>query len=1032
MGGGFIPAGEKVVVAEEFTGTWSPFCPGAARGLKDLKEEFGDSIVVIAYHDDEFSTPGYLIRESYYEITSWPTVLFDGVERVEGGFSSGSMYEYYLPSFLSRLETPNPVDIDLESSPMGNGSIVSVTVENISDQLISGQMHLALIERHIPWVWQNMEELDFVCRRMLPDAYGVPVTLFPGQSIDYQLDYTIDPFWNAEECWIVAFFQGDDKEIYQGAEMIAVGGGCTPPTIVVPPQDDMVCTGDTWFLFVDAWGTEPLHFQWYQGESGDTSQPVGDDSDFFITPSLTTTTNYWVSITNECGQVDSDTATIEVFSHPEITQQPENQTISEGESATLHVVAEGDELYYQWYGGLSGNITDPIMYATSNTYTTPALTETTSYWVEVYNGCGETLSDTVTISVSTYCDPPEITSHPESCVVFPGQCPTLSVSATGTELNYQWFEGVSGNTSSPISGATESQFTPSGLSVSTNFWVRVSNDCGESHSLTATITIPSDGSDLWYAAHVISNAEWETWLHVKNYDVAMGDVVFFAVDSTGQYVDTYQTKNLASGASVALDLDMMFPDTKVLDDVWLMIYSKVNILGVTVFGTRDHQTQTTIPLYHSGAQELIFPYVCVSDEWFSGLTLVNTSDAAVPVTLEAFDVDGNTLSSIQISIEAYGKYVRLVEGVFTEVVNAGDIRFVRVISDGDLVGFELFGSYIDDGLAGLPVFSPHVDMLVVGGPRFRSAPATPTQFQGWGLSSSEIRLVWNAFSDTSVDHYNVYWNTDLTPVLLDSIESAEFTVSGLSAETDYEFSVTAVNSDDEESTPTPTIQIRTLSEGERDWPYRVFFNALPNPSKYFTGLTFSNFGTTEETVCLKLVDVDGGILAASEWVSGPMAQVTREAGSLFDGELPEDAAYVKAGSDSPFLGFELYMSTGVDDPYCFDGIAGLSLGARTIRFPLVKNSDNWYSSLRLTNLEPKENIVTIYAFDRTGWEVETWTGPIPSQGQINLPLSLIFLTKIWNITSLDVKADYPIIGDITYISNNSTRMSGYMGLITGD
>jgi len=184
MRGGFIPAGEKVVVAEEFTGTWSPFCPGAARGLKDLKEEFGDSIVVIAYHDDEFSTPGYLIRESYYEITSWPTVLFAGVERVEGRFSSGSMYEYYLPSFLSRLETPNPVDIDLESSPMGNGSIVSVTVENISDQLISGQMHLALIERHIPWVWQNMEELDFVCRRMLPDAYGVPVTLFPGQSID--------------------------------------------------------------------------------------------------------------------------------------------------------------------------------------------------------------------------------------------------------------------------------------------------------------------------------------------------------------------------------------------------------------------------------------------------------------------------------------------------------------------------------------------------------------------------------------------------------------------------------------------------------------------------------------------------------------------------------------------------------------------------------------------------------------------------------------------------------------------------------
>ena len=64
-------------------------------------------------------------------------------------------------------------------------------------------------------------------------------------------------------------------------------------------------------LTVDATGTGPFSYQWYQGASGDTSNPVnGATSASFTTPALTSTTSYWVRISNGTGPVNSNTATL--------------------------------------------------------------------------------------------------------------------------------------------------------------------------------------------------------------------------------------------------------------------------------------------------------------------------------------------------------------------------------------------------------------------------------------------------------------------------------------------------------------------------------------------------------------------------------------------------------------------------------------------------------------------------------------------------------------------------------------------------
>jgi YVTN family beta-propeller protein len=87
---------------------------------------------------------------------------------------------------------------------------------------------------------------------------------------------------------------------------------CTAPTIVTHPQSQAIQSGQTAALSVTASGTAPLNYQWYRGVSGDTSSPVGTNASSYTTPALTQATSYWVRVSNSCGSVDSNTATITI------------------------------------------------------------------------------------------------------------------------------------------------------------------------------------------------------------------------------------------------------------------------------------------------------------------------------------------------------------------------------------------------------------------------------------------------------------------------------------------------------------------------------------------------------------------------------------------------------------------------------------------------------------------------------------------------------------------------------------------------
>ena len=151
---------------------------------------------------------------------------------------------------------------------------------------------------------------------------------------------------------------------------------------------------------VNAAGVPPgatLTYQWYQGVSGITTTPVGTNSSSFTTLALTANTNYWVQLksvfSTSTVTANSTTAAVTVTAAvpAAIASQPypASNPINYGATTTLSVVANGSPtLTYQWYMGNSGdlvNSTKILINGTSASYTTPALTTTTNYWVNVIN-----------------------------------------------------------------------------------------------------------------------------------------------------------------------------------------------------------------------------------------------------------------------------------------------------------------------------------------------------------------------------------------------------------------------------------------------------------------------------------------------------------------------------------------------------------------------------------------------------------------------------------------------------------------------
>jgi len=178
-----------------------------------------------------------------------------------------------------------------------------------------------------------------------------------------------------------------------------VSSSVVAPSIIYHPADQAILSGERATFSVVAEGTQPLSYQWYRNGVAITgattatyTTPVsanGDDATFSVT------------VSNSAGTARSNDARLTVstpLAPPSIVSQPEDRSVTAGETASFQVVADGSPpLVYQW----QRNGVD-IPGATGSIYTTPVLAvgDDAVFSVTVSNTAGTVSSRDVLLVVS--------------------------------------------------------------------------------------------------------------------------------------------------------------------------------------------------------------------------------------------------------------------------------------------------------------------------------------------------------------------------------------------------------------------------------------------------------------------------------------------------------------------------------------------------------------------------------------------------------------------------------------------------------
>ncbi|MDA1273734.1 MAG: immunoglobulin domain-containing protein [Verrucomicrobia bacterium] len=253
-----------------------------------------------------------------------------------------------------------------------------------------------------------------------------------------------------------------------------------PPEIVRQPADQTVLGGSVLTLGVVASGSAPLTYQWSfnGGAIGEATNSVFSVAN--AKPENAGT--YSVEIANGVGRFASRTARVEVTVLLRIVEQPQDQKVLAGGSASFRVVASGTPpLRYQW----SVNGTD--VPRGTNAVLSLANVEPIlagRYGVAVSDASGTLASQSAVLEVLS---PAAITGQPVNQTVPAGTDVTFSVNASGAApLAYQWlYNGVN------LSGATGSTLSLPGVGVSNagSYAVLVSNGSGSVTSEGARLTV---------------------------------------------------------------------------------------------------------------------------------------------------------------------------------------------------------------------------------------------------------------------------------------------------------------------------------------------------------------------------------------------------------------------------------------------------------------------------------------------------------------------------------------------------------------
>ncbi len=300
-------------------------------------------------------------RISYYGITAYPTLKWDGYTTTVGAGAGEATGAPYIAIIDNHRLTTTPVSVAVTDWSFDSASpFVDVKVKLFGDltTIANTYIRVALVENNITYSGHSYYQR--ILRDMFPDLTGTALTIqTTGQEQTVHLPFAWNAGWNPAECAIVVYVQRDsDKFIYNSSSSMvgefAVMAGVDGDQQVIAEAGQPIVFGNTTIMNVGS-ATDT-----YDITLDTSSLPEGWDAYFTYngvdgtsaTVTLDSYTSTSLFVTMIPGPMGSGRAVLNIFSQggDEIVESLDFVGLAGG-TDVLVIADDGDASYaYDFFG----------------------------------------------------------------------------------------------------------------------------------------------------------------------------------------------------------------------------------------------------------------------------------------------------------------------------------------------------------------------------------------------------------------------------------------------------------------------------------------------------------------------------------------------------------------------------------------------------------------------------------------------------------------------------------------------------------
>jgi len=445
-----------------------------------------------------------------------------------------------------------------------------------------------------------------------------------------------------------------------------------PSSITDQPDNITVCEGLTANFSATATGSS-LTYQWQVSTDGGTTwtdvagATSSDLSLSGVTPAMSGYQYRLQVFSCTPTPIITTEAVLTVNTNAAISAQPNAVTLCSGNESSFSVTASGTGIGYQWqYAATCGGTFTNIAGATSADYTisNTQVANGGAYQVVITGTCNTITSSCVDLVVNT---PVAVSVQPaDASVCLPTTTTSLSITASGTAVTYQWQVSSDGGTTwTNVSGATSATLNLTGLAASDNgkkYRVQLSGTC--------TSSLTSDVATLAVNSPVEINAQ------PVNVNGCTGESQSFSVTATGSTI-TYQWQVSVNGGPF-VNITGATSSTLTLNDLGLSqdgnMY-QVIVSGVPCGAVTSQPAMLTVNI-KPGATLAVSSHQAITPYTPSGL-FVTVSPEIGPYSYEWYK-DGDLVAgwngaSIPVNTDNFGNYQVTVTNTLTGCSNTTNL-----------------------------------------------------------------------------------------------------------------------------------------------------------------------------------------------------------------------------------------------------------------------------------------------------------------------------------------------------------------------